>query len=150
MNESFEKYEEYKKQVEKEIIPTLKAMVVELKAMVGNSKLESFSFLKNDDCWSEERPLYLSVSCDIFNDLRLGVFEDFLGLLKNKKIYIEEETLSQLKEINSSLYFLNKNFSTAMPLVEQTYYSKKAALSLDGFKDQPIKKLLPDFVENEK
>jgi len=150
MNEDFVKYEEYRKKVEKEIIPTLISMVVELKSMVSSSQIESFSFLKNDDCWSEEKPIYLSLSGENFNDLRLGVFEDFEGLLRNKKVYIEEDTLKQLKEINATLYFLNKNFSTSMPLVEQTFYSKKAAQSLAGLKDQPIKKLLPDFIENEK
>ena len=140
---------EYTKKLEKEIPSILNDIVNDLKLMVENEQIVSFSFLKNDIYMASEKPIYISLDAKNFSNLRLGLLSSIDECEKHCKTKIPEKFKKELEDINSTLLFLNEHLSRKLPSIhEKTYFSIKAVNKEGGFADQDFL-LVPNFQKNQ-
>lgn len=144
-NETLLSVIKYTKKLEKEIPSILNDIINDLKLMVENEKIVSFSFLKNDLYMATQKPIYISLSAKNFSELRLGVFSSISEFEKQNKVKLPDNFKKDLENINSTLLFLNEHLIKKLPAInQQTYFSIKAVNKEGDFAHQNIP-LFPYF-----
>lgn len=145
MNKNIKNIININKEFEKEIPNILSETIVELKKLVENDAILSFSFSKNDIYLAQEKPIYVVVSTHEFHDIRLGLLESMSELEKAKRFKLPKDLKKILDNLNANLYVLNEHFPKKMPIVKHnSYFSLMAANKEGGFADENFH-LLPEF-----
>ncbi len=139
MKETFNEFMQAKNAVLNSLQNIFNTMQEELRDMVHQGKIESFSFLRNDIYSLKQNPVYIAVTSEhIKQDVRLGVFADVHQQYQSNT-KLPEATLKDLQKINEVLYLLNDHFVKDLPIIAQSsYYSKKAANKEVGFASENI------------
>lgn len=134
MNRTIKNIVNLNQKLEKEIPAILQETIVELEKLVENETIVSFSFLKNDIYFAQEKPVYVSIGTKEFSDIRLGLFDSISTFEKAKKFKLPKELKKTLENLNANLYVLNEHFPKKMPSIKrQTYFSIKAVNKEGGF-----------------
>lgn len=131
--------------LEKEIPNVLNETILELKRLVEDDAIVSFSFLQNDIYLANEKPVYVNVSTHNDADVRLGLLENLTEVEKAQKFKLPKDLKKILDNINANLFLLNEHFPKKMPYIKRrTYYSLKASQKEGGFAQEDFL-LLPEF-----
>lgn len=131
--------------LEKEIPNVLNDTISELKRLVDDEAIISFSFLQNDIYLANEKPVYVNVSTNQHSDVRLGLLENLTEVEKALRIKLPKDLKKIFDNINANLYMLNEHFPKKMPRIRRrTYYSINAVNKEGGFAKEDFL-LLPEF-----
>ena len=150
MNKVIKNIVEINNKLSTEIPLILNESIITLKKLVENESITSFSFFNNDIYLAREKHIFISISTEKFDDIRLGLFETMTDLEKSKNYKLSKDLKKDLEDLNSTLYILNEHFPKYMPTVKQrTYFSIKAVHKEGDFATEKNLVLLPEFKWND-
>lgn len=133
-------------QLEKEIPAVLSETIIELKKLIENESIISFSFRKNDIYLAQEKPVYASISTVDFDDIRLGLLGSMSEWEKIKKAKLPKELKKTLDNLNANLFVLNEHFPKKMPIVKNNSYFSLMAINKEGGFANDTFDFLPEFI----
>lgn len=148
MNKTIKNIVNISQSLENEIPLILQDTILELKKLIENDSIVSFSFLNNDVYFAQEKPIYVSVTTEEFSDIRLGLFGSMSEIEKAKQYKLPKPLKKTLENLNSTLFILNEHFSKKLPSIKNRSYFSIKAVNKEGAFANEVFDLLPNFQFN--
>lgn len=145
-------YKELKKSLLEEgtvVTEKLQKITLDLIKLVEKEKITSFSFVSQGKSgYDNDKHIRINIMEHRSGDnIPVGLFEHFKDVPKSNKL--EKELFDNLSSINDYVFFINNHLAKEIPVLEfNTYYSINALLGLGGFEREPVKHLLPPFMDS--
>lgn len=127
----------------------LQKITLDLITLVEKEKITSFSFVsQGHNGYDNDKHIRINIMEHRSGDsIPIGLFEHFKEVPKSNKL--EKELFDTLSPLNDYVFFINSHLAKDIPVLEvNTYYSINALLGLGGFEREPVKNLLPPFMDS--
>lgn len=125
----------------------LQKITLNLIKLVEKEKITSFSFVRQELDGNNKQIRINIMEHRSGDNIIIGLFENLKEVPKSNKL--EKELFDTLTPINEYMFFMNNHLAKDIPLLEEnSYYSINALLGLGGFEREPVKNLLPSFMDS--
>ena len=145
-------YKELRKSLLEEgsvVAEKLQKITLDLIKLVEKEKITSFSFVSQGQSgYDNDKHIRINIMEHRSGDsIPVGLFEHFKDVPKSNRL--EKDLFDTMGSMNDYVFFINNFLAKDIPVLEvNTYYSINALLGLGGFEREPVKYLLPPFMDS--